>query len=250
MRALAAAISTLTIFPLGRFMSFSEADLRASVRYFPLVGLALGALLRGEALALHLYVSPLPLAALTLLVSVVFTGALHLDGLADLADGLGAGGDPQRILAVMKDSRTGAFGVIALTLTLILKFAFFHELIGKGRFNAFLLVGLLSRWAMAFAAFLGTYPRATGTGKALVGQIGLPQSLGASSIAALLSWLIFKETGLLTMAAIALWTLLFVRVLRAKIGGLTGDGLGALNEITENLVLLILVITGPLTEMP
>ncbi len=250
MRALAAAISTLTVLPFGRNLSFSEAELRASILCFPFVGLAIGAALSAPALLLHTLLPSLPLAALTLLVSVLLTGGLHLDGLADLCDGLGAGGEPQRILSVMKDSYIGAFGAIGLILTLVLKFALFYEVIDKGRFSAFLLMGILSRWAMAFAAFLGKYPRETGTGKAIIGRLSLQHCVWTSAIAMIFSWITLKEMGFITLGFIALWTLLFVRRLHVKIGGLTGDGLGTLNETAEVLALLILVIATPFMDVP
>ncbi len=250
MNALNAALSTLTILPFGRHTIFSEKDLSASVFFFPGVGLFIGAILLGFTLVLHPQVSALPLAALTLCLSVVLTGALHLDGLADLCDGLGAGGNPQRILSVMKESHIGAFGVIALIVTLLLKFTLFYEVIDKGRLNSFLLMGLLSRWTMVFAAFLGKYPREMGTGKALIGKITRAQCMMTTIITMILSWLILKESSLITMGFLALWTLLFVRMLHTKIGGLTGDCLGALNETSEVLVLLFIVIVMPFIESP
>jgi len=114
---------------------------------------------------LLLVFSPGPLAAILVLVLILVTGALHLDGLADLCDGLGAGRDPEHALVVMKDSHIGAFGAVSLISVLILKYSLFYEIITNGLFSAFLLMGVLSRWAMVQAAFFGRYARETGTAR-------------------------------------------------------------------------------------
>ena len=143
-----AAISTLTCIPVGCYLSISDEDLTASLLYLPLVGLLIGGLLAAIARYLNPIFSPLPLAALLLFVLVLLTAALHLDGLADLCDGLGCGEGQARMLSVMKESQIGAFGVIALAMILLLKFSFFYEMIDKGALSGFFLMGLLSRWAM------------------------------------------------------------------------------------------------------
>ncbi|NOY83847.1 MAG: adenosylcobinamide-GDP ribazoletransferase, partial [Nitrospirae bacterium] len=174
MKAFFSALSTLTVLPVPRrFHQCDEKSLAASVVYFPVVGLFVGVLLVGLLYFLKAIFPPLVLAAVLLFVLVMLTGALHLDGVADLADGLGAGGAPERMLAVMKESQVGAFGVIALVLVLLLKFSLFFEIIDKGRWLDFVLMTLLSRWAMALAAFLGKYPRVAGTGLAFIGKISL-----------------------------------------------------------------------------
>jgi len=242
-KALLAAIATLSILPISK--AFSERDLSASLLYFPLVGLLIGAFLMAATHLLRPIFPPLVLSALLLFISVLLTGGLHLDGLADLCDGLGAGATPKRILSVMKDSHIGAFGVIALMLVLLLKFSLFHALIEKGQPKTFLLMGLLSRWAMVLAAFIGEYPRAAGTGQPFIGKISLKRCLVASGTTVIFSWAILQSFGLLAMLLVALSVIAFVRTLKSKIGGLTGDALGALNEKVEVLVLLFLVLIFP-----
>ena len=245
MKAFFSAFSTLTILPVPRRVQCDEKSLAAAVVYFPLVGRALGALLATLFYGLRPVLAPLPLAALLLFVSVLFTGGLHLDGVADLCDGLGAGGPPERMLAVMKESHIGAFGVIGLVLILLFKFSLFFEIIDTGRWQAFLLMGMLSRWSMVFAAFIGTYPRAAGTGMAFIGNIRNRHLLLATSLTLLLSALILDVPGLGAMALAALTTVSFVSYLKHKLGGLTGDGLGALNEKVEVLVMLFVVTIEP-----
>jgi adenosylcobinamide-GDP ribazoletransferase len=240
MRSLLAAIGTLTIVPLHHSGIASERDLGRSVLFFPLVGLAIGACLMGFAILLGPILSPAPLAALLLAVLALVTGGLHLDGLADLCDGLAAGGDRQRILAVMKDPHIGAFGVMGLGIVLILKYALFGEMIRRGWPTSFLLMGLLSRWAIVLATFFGRYAREAGTAQPFIGRIHRSQCIGATGIALAGTFLISKGIGLIAALLVFLSVLLFNRFLESRIGGWTGDALGALSEMVEVGVLIFI----------
>jgi adenosylcobinamide-GDP ribazoletransferase len=238
------AISVLTILPLNRKRAVSEQDLARSVVYFPLVGLVIGLLLMAVAQWLSPVLAPEPLAIILLLLSVLLTGGLHLDGLADLCDGLAAGGDRERILSVMKDSHVGAFGVMGLVIVLLFKYSLFLEVIRQGAFRAFLVMGVLSRWAMVMAAFSGRYVREEGTARPFIGQIRWPWFIGSTVITVGSVWMIFKGPGLVVLLSVFLVVLLFLYYLQLKIGGLTGDALGALNEVIEVLVLLFILTAG------
>ncbi len=248
MKAFFSAFSTLTLLPTPRRFECDEKSLAASIVYFPFVGLFVGVLLAALAYFLKPVLSPLPLAAILLFVLVMLTGGLHLDGVADLADGFGAGGSSERMLAVMKESQIGAFGVIALVLVLLFKFSLFFEIIEKGRWLDFVLMALLSRWTMALAAFLGKYPRVSGTGLVFIGKIRRGQILIATGFTLLLSGLILGVFGMAAMVLAALITVSFVSYLKKRLGGMTGDGLGALNEKVEILVMLFLLVIPPFDD--
>ncbi|WDT81929.1 MAG: adenosylcobinamide-GDP ribazoletransferase [Candidatus Manganitrophus sp.] len=178
MRSFFTAIGTLTIVPFHHSMIATERDLGRSVLFFPVVGLAIGAFLMGLAQLLGLILTPALSAALLLLALVLITGGLHLDGLADLCDGLAAGGGRERILSVMKDPHIGAFGVIGLVIVLILKYALFGEMIRRGWLTAFLLMGLLSRWAMVLASFFEGMPERAGRRSRSSGGLAGSHALG------------------------------------------------------------------------
>ncbi|MBI3805437.1 MAG: adenosylcobinamide-GDP ribazoletransferase [Nitrospirae bacterium] len=245
MRDFWTAVSVLTVFPARRNHA---APLPASVHYFPAVGFLIGFALMGTARMLRPLLPPGPLAALIVLLLMVITGGLHLDGLADLCDGLAAGGDRARILAVMKDSRIGAFGVMGLIVILLLKYALFYELIAHGALYSFLIMGTVSRWAMVLAAFVGRYAREEGTAKPFIGKIGWGECAVSTALALIFACAIRPVPGFLSFL-IVLPVLFFLnRLLEAKIGGWTGDALGALNEISEVLVLFLIVAISPLIE--
>lgn len=248
MKGLFTAMTVLTALPLNRHRAASDEDLARSAFFFPVVGFMIGFLLMVITQWLSPILSPGPRSAVLLVVSILLTGGLHLDGLADLCDGLAAGGNRERILSVMKDSHVGAFAVMGLVVVLIFKYSLFYEVIMQGRLNAFLIMGVLSRWAIVMAAALGRYAREAGTARPFIGRIGWRQCIGATVIAMGLAWFILKGPGLLLGIVVFLFVLLFNRFLTSKLGGLTGDALGALNEITEILVLLMIVSTVPFME--
>lgn len=244
MKDLFTAMSILTVFPLNRHTAASDEELARSTLFFPVVGFIIGFLLMAATQWLSPMLPPGPLAAVLLAMSMLLTGGLHLDGLADLCDGLAAGGDRERILSVMKDSRIGAFGVMGVVIILLFKYSLFHEVIRQGWVRSFLLMGVLSRWAMVLAAFSGRYARAEGTARPFIGRIGWPWFIGSTAITVGFAWMMLKGPGLLALLSVVLFVLSFLYYLQWKIGGLTGDALGALNEVIEVLVLLLIVTAG------
>jgi len=247
MRDFFTAVSVLTVFPVNRHSASSTA-LASSAFYFPLVGFFVGFALAGAVGLLRPLLPPGPLAALAVVFQMVITGGFHLDGLADLCDGLAAGGDRARILSVMKDSRIGAFSVMGLVAILLLKYTLFYEVIARGSVQAFLIMGTVSRWAMMLAATLGRYAREEGTAKPFIGKIGWGQCAASSVLALLLVGAIGRIPGLLSFLIVFPTVLLLNRLLEAKIGGWTGDALGTLNEISEVLVLFLMVALSPSLE--
>jgi adenosylcobinamide-GDP ribazoletransferase len=240
-RAFFTAVSVLTILPLDRQRRISEEALVGSAAYFPVVGLCIGGFLMAASRWLSPLLAPEPLAVILLLLSVLVTGGLHLDGLADLCDGLAAGGNRERILSVMKDSRVGAFGVMGLVIVLFFKYVLFLEVFHQRAFRSFLIMGLLSRWAMVLAAFSGRYARDAGTAKPFIGQVRWLSFVGSTTFTAGVVWMLFKGPGLGVFVSVGGVAELFLYHLKLKIGGLTGDGLGALNELVEVMVLLLIL---------
>jgi adenosylcobinamide-GDP ribazoletransferase len=242
------AFSVLTVLPLNRRAGASEKDLARSVLFFPLVGFLIGGVLMVMTQWLLPILSPGVLAAVILLTTIVITGGLHLDGLADLCDGLAAGGSRDRMLSVMKDSHVGAFGVMGLVIVLILKYSLFFEVMTKGRLNSFLMMGLLSRWAMVLGMTFGRYARENGTAKPFIGQVSWQRCIAATAIVIGFSWWVLTGPGLLIVLLVLLSVLVFNQFLKSRVGGWTGDALGALNEVTEVVVLLCIVAVVPFME--
>lgn len=234
----------LTSLPVQLPRPVTMRDLAQAVYAFPVMGAFVG-LLGGLAfLAASLVGLPgLPAGILAVLAMILATGALHEDGLADTADGLGAGTDRERALAVMRDSRIGSFGAIALILALlgrVISLAPLHDpvLVLKVLVGA----GMVSRALMAVVMLLQPSAKATG----LAAEAGRPEpirvAIGAG-IALLVGLLLLQQMGLVAIAAAVAAALLLAVWLGRRFGGCTGDTLGAVQQVAE-VAFLFAVVAG------
>jgi adenosylcobinamide-GDP ribazoletransferase len=232
---------------------FTDHDGRLSraVRAFPLAGVLIvlpAAALAAVLSALH--APPLLLAFAVLGLQVLVTGALHEDGLSDSADGIGGGRDRDSALAIMKDSRVGSYGVVALVLSFGLRAAAIAALATvltpSGLGMALLAVAAASRTAMVWHWSLLPPARRDG----VAASVGEPDQ-GATTVAlvsgVLLAALLLLPHGtvlswLLALAAAALCVLVFNRIALRKIGGHTGDTIGATQQLAEMSVLFALAL--------
>lgn len=238
LRELVLAVQFLTRLPTPQVADFRPDDLTRSARWFPFVGLLVGALVLVPLAGLD--ARPLLAAALGLLAWVWVTGALHLDGLGDVADALGASHrDPQRFLAVLKDPHLGVFGSVAIGLQMLLKFVLLAELAGMEVAWGVLLVPAWARWAtLLWSRRLP--PLQAGMAERFAWQLGVaPLWLWGVVLAVLALWLapVLALAPLLGWAGVAYW--------RRTLGGISGDCLGAGTEVMETLLLLALVLLPP-----
>jgi adenosylcobinamide-GDP ribazoletransferase len=232
------ALTFLTKVPWPRPVVAGPEDLARSLFWFPWVGAILGLIFLG-AWSILLKLLPHPAAAALLVcLTVWITGGLHLDGLADTVDGLGGARDPEARRRIMKDSRVGAFGVMALILALLLKFAFFLAAADKGWRGQIILYPVLSRWGMVYLAHLSNYARPEGgLGQAMTTGVSPRVVAGASWSAVILALLLLGFQGLVLWAGAGALVWLGSHYFRQVLGGITGDVLGAANEIIEVVVI-------------
>ncbi len=243
---LVTAIRMLTILPVpGR----NAPKAASSLYWFPVVGLLLGALVTALSCGfarLPVRFPPYMVALPLLAVSALLTRAFHLDGLADWADGWWGGYDRERILEIMKDSHIGTFGVVALVLALLGKLLCYTHLLAQGQPEWIGVSFVLSRMGMVDLAVAQPYARTgPGTGSSVVHQAHLRHGLIAAGLAAaiLLAWpgLSWQHAGIALLAALLIARLFGARC-RQRIGGVTGDTLGAGNELIELAILALGVI--------
>ncbi len=238
LRTLPLALTFLTICPWPRLPPAGPRELARAMLWFPGVGALLGLGVWG-ALAglLHFFTAPVA-AALTLGLLTLVTRGLHLDGLADTADGVLGGATPEARRRIMKDSRVGAFGVIALVLVLLLKFTLLAAWAERGLGPALLLFTAGSRWGMVLLAFISPYARPEGgLGQAMTVGVTPGVLAGATAATLVLAFLVSGPAGLLLLfgAGAAVWLMSFY--FKKVLGGVTGDVLGAANEGLEVLLL-------------
>jgi adenosylcobinamide-GDP ribazoletransferase len=248
LRAARLALSFLTIIPVRfRDEEITPADLSASRFAYPAVGAGMGLGFAALSLGLdRLGASPALAAFVLVAAGVVITGALHLDGLADTADGLFLPGGSERRLAVMRDPHVGSFGVVALVLVILGKWVALSSLGGQSRALGILGALFVSRTSILVAAGSASYARREGTGRLLVEATTPRDALGAAFLMFLMVYLLGPSIGALPglvgcLAVLAL-TLGLLLMARRRLGGITGDILGALVEMGESAFLIVLAI--------
>ena len=247
MRSLLIALRFLTRFPVGKYPK-DKKRLGKSMTYFPIVGLILGGILVLVNWGFSILLAPLVADALTIIVLIILTGALHIDGLVDTIDGLAGGKSKEEILKIMRDSRVGAFGIVGVVSLIMLKLVLLHEIPLQIKKEAILLFPVIGRWAMVIASSLSVYARKEGTGKAFVDYCGRKELVMGSLFTLIIVGGLLKILGLELFFFILALTLLLTRFISKRIGGLTGDTLGAVNEIMEVGSLFILFLLFNLTK--
>lgn len=234
MKPFVSAMRTLTAIPVrGKECEKIENALYA----FPVVGALLGILVWFVAGVGYASLPVGVAAALALTAQTLLTRGFHLDGVADAADGFGGGFTKEHSLEIMKDSRIGAFGAIALALTLLIKFSLFSAVLKSDWGGAIYAAMIISRTAMVFLCVTMNYARPDGTAAASVQNARCSHLLVALLLALLLVPLGgIEKLFLLPVCLIAAF--LWGRYCKHRVGGITGDLLGAGNELVEIVVLI------------
>lgn len=240
MKGFLVATAFLTRVPLP--VQAGAGDVGRAARWFPLVGTALGGAAALAAWGLHdLLRLPPALSALVLVACGAWvTGAIHLDGLADVADGFGGGGTRDDVLRIMRDPAIGSYGAVALLLVMGTKVAALATLMERDAALPFLVAApALARWTIvALAAWL-PYARAEGgLGQAVTDQRDITGWLLATVMSAVVTTAALKTASVTSWAIAVLIVTAIGRTARARIGGVTGDVFGASVELTETSVLL------------
>lgn len=234
-----AALILLTRLPMPRLDADAFRGAPGAWAY-PLAGAVVGALMAGVALVAAGLGAPLA-AALAVAAGIVLTGAMHEDGLADSCDGLWGGTTPQRRLEIMRDSRIGTYGVLALALGVLLRWLALSTLIGQGAVIGPILIAAVGSRAGMVAAMAGL-SNARQDGLSHAQGRPHPAVVGAAVALALIVALLFSGWDAIPLSVTAaLATLAVMALARRKLGGQTGDILGATQQVTEIALLLCLV---------
>lgn len=233
------ALRFLTIVPVPGLSPGPEGALARSIGYFPLVGALIGLLLVGVgAIAGRFWDDWVRVVAIVIAWAII-TAGLHLDGLSDTFDALLSWQSRERKLEIMKDSRIGAMGAIALIAVVLLKVALAHGA-GNGWLRVVALAPILGRWAASYAIWWFPPARADGLGREFQSQIRRVDLVLASATALVLALVLGGTRGLIALALV--WIVAQVLAMRwtHELGGLTGDTYGALCEIAEVVALGVL----------
>jgi adenosylcobinamide-GDP ribazoletransferase len=229
-RSMRAAMAFLTVIPVATPEGASGERLGRA--YFPAVGAVLG-LAAGACYVLAAAVtSPLIAAVAAIAALAVLTGALHLDGLADAADGLFGGGDVARRLAMMRDSRVGSFGLVAVVLVLLGDVAALAAMSPARAIVALVIAGAVSRWTLLLVIAALPYIRESGLGVAAGGRHRLFDVLLGSAITVIVCVLDWRRAVVAVVVALLIAAVV-AAIARRRIGGATGDVYGATAELSQ-----------------
>ncbi|MFC2044695.1 adenosylcobinamide-GDP ribazoletransferase [Chloroflexota bacterium] len=235
-----AALQFLTPFPIKR--GFTGEQIGRSTGYFPIVGLIIGGVTVGLNYVFGMLL-PSGIVNVLLVVSmVIFSGALHLDGLLDTCDGIAGHGTPEKRWKVMHDSRIGGFGAIGSTLLLLTKYVALNSIPVSMMMVSLAITPVISRWAMVFAIFSYPYARPSGLGKVFKEETGRRQMMTATLVTVALSLFLWRMYGLVIIAAVLLLTVVIAFYLKRKFAGLTGDVYGAINELIEVAIFVLVAL--------
>jgi adenosylcobinamide-GDP ribazoletransferase len=242
------AVRFFTRLPVPGWVGHSAEVLNHSARYFPAVGLLIGAIAALVYLGAAM-VWPKAVAILLSMAATIYaTGAFHEDGLSDMVDGLGGGWEKQRILEIMKDSRVGSYGVVALVLALLGKFTLLNELDAALIPFALLAGHAFSRFCATLLLASMDYVREDLLAKAkpLVTRMSTAELLVAAMFGLLGLCFFPVSNGLLAMLLAIISTLWLGRLFKRWLGGYTGDCLGAVQQVSEIAFYLGLLAVLPL----
>jgi adenosylcobinamide-GDP ribazoletransferase len=233
------AVQFFTRLPIPRWVGFDPQWLSRATRYLPAVGLLI-AILCASVYAILVYCLPKSVAILlSTAAGIYFTGALHEDGFADVCDGFGGGSQPKRVLEIMRDSRLGTFGVLGLVLLLAVKLVALTSLPVEKVAPALLVAHSLSRGCAAALIWGMKYVREEGKAKPMVQEmtsiefvVSTLTALCPLMLCGMLGWL--PWSALLLASGLTLVAVMFlVRLFKRRLGGYTGDCLGAVQQLSE-----------------
>lgn len=231
----------LTRLPLGSRASGDPEALTRAAFLFPLVGAGIGLAVGAAALSLAEVLPAFLAGLLAVALELVLTGALHADGLADSADGLG-GHDRGRSLAIMRDHTLGTYGACALAIDLAVKAAALGALADVGAVGPVVVALAISRAApLPLGRFLPYARSGAGAGRLLAGQVGTASVLLGAGLALAIAAAVAGTSGLVLFACAAAVTAAVGLLARRRLGGVTGDVMGAAIELSATLALVLTV---------
>jgi adenosylcobinamide-GDP ribazoletransferase len=240
MKSFLAALRFLTILPIPGRRDDDAVRLGRSVPFFPVVGLLIGLAAATFDSVLTRLFPPLLASGFTVTALLAVSGGLHIDGLADTADGFFSSRPQERILEIMRDSRTGPMGVTAIVCLLILKTAAVASIAPGTRWAAILLMPLAGRCALVvLLAFLPYARSGGGLATAFQNERSVFHGMWAVLVLALVAWITAAFAGLAMAAVAVIGMLVFAAYSYFKIGGYTGDTLGAACEIAEAMPAIV-----------
>lgn len=236
-------IQFMTRIPITMNIEYSEEKLGKGIKYFPIIGYIIGIIIFLFGVVLNKYIENKYIVALLLiLVELKLVGLIHVDGLADSFDGLFSYRDKDKILEIMKDSRVGTNGVVVLIFYYLVKLILIAEIISRGDVRCLIVYPIIARMSTSVNAGFGVYARDNGMSTGIIGMNKVKDGIFSIILTIFLVIIVYSNNifkGLEMLIAGILFIFYFRHIVYKKIGGITGDTMGASLEITGLIVLLI-----------
>jgi len=236
-------IQFFTRIPVNKNLQCEKENFRRGAFFLPVVAFIIGGIELLIYLGLKNFLPPNVIIVLLILFTAMITGGLHMDGLADTCDGFFSLRDKERIIEIMKDSRIGSYGTIALIIDLLLKYQLLYSLVLKGYSIAILLAPIIGRISILFLCLSKRTAKKNGSGNIFIGNMCKPIIFSITIIVLIIStYFLGLKATIIPFIGVLLITYLLYLLCLNKINGLTGDTLGACNELGEITYLLILLM--------
>ena len=239
-------IQFMTRIPIPIKVEYSEKKLGKSIKFFPLVGLIIGLILYFSNFLITVYLKNIfynkaIIAVLIIIIEILAVGIIHIDGLADTFDGLFSYAKKEKMLEIMKDSRIGTNGTVVLILYFITKITIISEIITINP-KYLIIFPIIARLSTSVNAGLSDYARKSGMSNAIISENGIFEVIFSLILTNALVFLIIGTKGGIALFIALLFIILFMLNVRKKIGGITGDTMGASLELTSILVLFLGIV--------
>lgn len=244
MNAFLLALSFLTRIPVHSELNYEAVEMARSVLWYPVIGLLIGMLLLVVFSALSfLHLSTFLIAAILLAVWILITGALHWDGLADSADAWLAGGDKEKTLLILKDTHCGAAAIVVVGVSLIISCAALQSVIEQEKIMVLLLSPLLARSAAILVLMVMPYVREGGLGQLMILHFSRIKIVVVLLIVLCMAVWLLQWQSLIVLGGLSIFVWLLCQLMYKRIGGVTGDTIGALIVLTEMMVMVLSVVS-------
>ncbi len=241
MKRFLVALQFLTILPVKISQSLNKEDFGKSLLYFPVIGLGIGLVLL-LTLFLFGFLPNLIISVLVLIISIIITGGIHLDGFADTCDGFYGSKSKEKTLKIMRDSRIGVIGVIGVVSLLLLKFTLIVSIPRDILWKSLIMMAVFARWSQVLACYTSNYARKEGKAKYFIEYVSLNELLIGGFFTIILFLLLMKLNGFILFVLSLLPIFVFINYVKKRIGGMTGDTIGATNEIAEIAILFFAMV--------
>lgn len=229
----------LTRIPININLECKQDNFKKAAFYLPIIGLIVGGIEWSVYYILNIFLPADINAVLVFIISVLVTGALHIDGLGDTCDGFYAFKGKDRIIEIMKDSRIGSYACIAIVVDILLKVSSLTYIIGNKLGFIIILAPIIGRLSIIFISLIGKPAKSTGSGNLFIGNMSKTIVFFAGLLSFAISVILIgiSNSAIIFLISIIV-TILVNKYSESKINGITGDLLGANNELVEIFVLI------------